>query len=340
MQIRSIAKSLVLAAAFAASACTTGNGRDEAKEPVQPPTIAPDMPLDKALEAGIDFGGETLHDVKRLVKRRHQEAKAGPILLDNLKEGVQSYEHHQLMNSVALFMSTPTPLPVEMFETLITSGRPLATQLGWQLAAAKPSRALAVAIDKELTRAVDDDDIDSVLLPQMANAVASHKLKGSYTMLRRGLMTKGDEEFAQAMIALDPNRSSEDFLAYLAQAPAEELRQLTVSSVNIYTAIAILQHFKTRPPTVAAADFGTLFLYAVSRNTGLAELAQAVIEGYVPQQTELLAQVLAQHPVWVQIAYLESARRQMNPKVGLLLGELKKASAERDVVEEIDEIKL
>jgi hypothetical protein len=128
-------------------------------------------------------------------------------------------------------------------------------------------------------------------------------------------------------------------MTYLAQAPAEELRQLTLSSVNLYTAVAILKHLQKHPPNLANAYFDHLFLYAVSRNTGLAELAQLTVENFVPAHTDLVAMALARHPAWVQIAYLENARRRMNPKEGLLLGELKKVTSERDVIEEIDEAK-
>jgi hypothetical protein len=237
-------------------------------------------------------------------------------------------------------MSTPSPLPQKIFSTMINSDRLLAVQLGWQLAAAKPSQQVAQIAEQRLTQAIAENDEDSVMLPQMANAIAANKLKGSYTLARRGLLTKGDEEFAMAMISLDASQASEDFLAYLSMAPAEELRQLTLSSVNVYTCVAILKHLVRLPPSMANPNFPHLFFYAVSRNNGLAELAQNVIEGYVPTNTEYLAQILARHPSWVQVAYLEGARTRMNPKVSLLLSELRKVTAEQDVVNEIDEIKL
>src|SRR5690606_4760486 len=134
-------------------------------------------------------------------------------------------------------------------------------------------------------------------------------------------------------------QASEDFLTYLALAPAEELRQLTLSSVNLYSCMIILKHMTYAPPSVANADFRHLFNYAVSRNNALAELAHAVLENYVPEHTDYLAQLLARQPVWVQMAYLENARRRMTPKVGLLLSELKKVSAQDDVISEIDEIR-
>lgn len=318
-------------------ACTFG--KDQPQEPVKPPPIAGNMPLDKALTAGIDFGGETLTDVRKLIKRRHEGAKAAPILRAAILEGLETSENHQLMNATALYMSTPEPLVPEMFEKMLQSGRPLACELAWQIAAVKPSKQAARSVERELTRAIAENDEDSLLYPQMANAVAANRLKGSYTLLRRGLMVKGEEEYVQAMIKLEPERASNDFLPYMAQASAEELRQLTMSSVNSYAVIAILKHMQKHPPDIGAPGFEHLFEYAVSRNTALAELAQGVIQGFIPKYTDQIAQKLATHPLWVQIAYVENARRTMTPKVGLLLKELKDATAEPDVASEIGEIK-
>lgn len=320
-------------------ACVTP-AENEAKEPLPPPPkIVWNMPVEEALMAGINYGSDTLTDVKKLVKKRGEHKKTTEYVGDLLGDNMQKWEPNQMINATHLLMSQPEPLAIELFEGLVGSARPQAAQLGWQLAAAKASPSVARAIDKQLTTAVTTNDEDSILLPQMANAVAANRLKSAYTLVRRGLMMKGDEEYANAMAVLDPAKASEDFMEYLALAPAEELRQLTVSSVNTFTCVAILTHMQKNPPSIGNPNFDHIFLYAVSRNQGLQELAQNVIIGYVPKHTETLAQLLAKHPPWVQIAFLEDARQKMSPKVGLLLGELRNASAEADVVSEIDEIK-
>lgn len=73
---------LTVALAYAAlelAACTLGQPK-QAAEVVKPPMIYANMPLDKALKAGIDFGGDTLQDVRKLIRRRHEGAKAAPAL--------------------------------------------------------------------------------------------------------------------------------------------------------------------------------------------------------------------------------------------------------------------
>jgi len=176
------------------------------------------------------------------------------------------------------------------------------------------------------------------LIPGTARAIMANKLTKSYTVVRQGLLMKGHEAFAEAMISLNPKAASSDFLDYLALAPPEELRQLTLSSVNLYTCMVILQHLAKVQAPISHPRIENLFFYSVSRANGLAELAQSAIERYLPRNKEHLAYNLTKLPVWVQIAYLENARRRMNPKVGILLAELKKVSSQRDVIEEIDEV--
>ena len=335
---------LILAACgLGLAACQTqgqGGAKQTGKKDTKPPpAIYANMDLEHAVEAGIDYGGDTLTSVKRLIKRRGLTQSAYSLVAKDLHDNVQSYEHNQLINAGHLYASLPLPVAPQMFKVLIGSGRPLAQQLGWQLAAVKPSAALVAAIEGELTRAIADNDEDSVLIPQMANAVRANHLKDAYTLLRQGLMTKGDEEFALGMIALNPVAASDDFLPYLALPPAEELRQLTMSSVNLYTCITILKHMQKEPPTAGKPGFDHLLFFAVSRNPTLAELAHAILEQFLPERTDYIAQALARQQAWVQIAYIEGARRRMNPKEGLLLSELKKTTSENDVVQEINEIK-
>jgi hypothetical protein len=338
-----VAALLVGIGAGAGVGCASRDGRtasqSASEEPLKPPQIYANMPLKEALGAAVDFGGDTLESVKRLVKRRSEGAKVGPLMEEDLAAGLDTYEPHQLLNAGNLYATFSPTMSPELLSKLVRHERPVTRQLGWQLAAIKPSATIAAAVDRELTRAIADGEEGAVLIPQMANAVLANKLKSSYTLVRQGLMANGDEEYAHAMIGLEPARAADDFLPYLAQAPAEELRQLTLASVNLYTCLAILKHLAAYPPSAGNPALEHLFLYAVSRNTALAEMAQNVIETLVPERTDLMAQLLARHPAWVQIAYVEGARRRAGAKTGLLMAELKKATTEQDVAAEIDQIK-
>ena len=84
---------------------------------------------------------------------------------------------------------------------------------------------------------------------------------------------------------------------------------------------------------------GALFWNPRTRNPALAELGRGVVESYLPAHKDHMAFILSRHEPWVQIAYLESVRRKMTPKAGILLSELKEVSSQRDVVDEINEIR-
>lgn len=323
------------------TSCTGHSDDKSPQEPLAPaPEITASMPLDQAFTAAVNHGGETLTKVKTLLKKRHETDKAGQMALALLQKNPEGLESRQLINASHLVLASAVPLPAKLYSQMVSSSRPLARQLAWFMAARKPTPELARAIELELSRALTENDEDQVLLPQMAEAVAAHRLREAYTLVRQGLMKHGNEEFARTMIVLKPAVAANDFLSYLGQAPVEELRQLTMTSVNSYTCLVILKHLRRYPPELGRAGFEQLFAFAVSRNSAFADHAQVVLEAYVPQNTEVIGQLLARQPVWLQMAFLENTRRGMSTKLRMILSELKKATAEVDVAKEIEEIRL
>ncbi len=180
-----------------------------------------------------------------------------------------------------------------------------------------------------------DSDEKKVLIPEMARAVRSNQLKSVYTVIRLGLMESGSEEYAKTLISLDPKRASSDFMNYLSLVPVEELRQINFSSLDFYTAMTIMKHFEHFPPEASHAKSHHLYYFAVSRNIAISELAHKIIAGYMPAFKSIMAARLAGLPEWVQVAYVESARRNMTASIGILLRELKQTTGKRAVEDEI-----
>jgi hypothetical protein len=309
---------------------------DGSSEKEAPPEIYANMPLESALEAAIDHGGVTLEKVKKLINRQNSWEKAVSLLEPAISRGILKYNPHQLINASNIYNSSPQGVSAQLYRKLASSGRPLAKQLAWQMAASHPSQPMAEAINDILTEALEAGEMESVMTTQMATAVKNNNLTSAYTFVRQGLMSQGHEEFAKAMIALDPKRSSSDFLNYLALAPVEELRQLTLSSVDMYSCLIILRHFKANPPPVSHIYFKNIFYYSVSRNNALAELAKSILNEYLPQHADHLALTLSRLDTWIQTAFLESSRRNLSTKLGILLSELKKVTPNRAISEEID----
>jgi len=322
---------LVLFASVATGCKTTDNDSNT------PPAITAEMPLDQALEAGVRFGAETGEKVKKLIMRRAEWPQTMALLGQSIRDNTQKYTDDQLINAAALYMSSPEHADPAVFESLVGSARPLARQIGWHLASAMPSPAIAKAIDRELSRAIQESDEESVLIPQMAMAIQNNGILTGYTWVRKGLFENGGDEFAKAMISLNPHKASSDFLEYLSLAPAEELRQMTVSSVNLYSCLVILQHLAKVHAPATNPFLGQLFAYSVSRNIGLSQVASATLDVYIAMARDQMALRLAQLPVWVQIAYLEHAQRKLTPAVTVFLEEFKGVASAPEVVEEITE---
>ena len=153
-------------------------------------------------------------------------------------------------------------------------------------------------------------------------------------------MTLGNEEFAISMATLDPVRASSDFLDYLALCPPDELRQLSVSSVNVYAATVALNHLIKSPPSVGHPRLDTAFYYSISRNPGLGDLGASLVDVLASRDQRGMAIALSRLPVWTQVAYIENARRNMSSTRRVFLSELKRTSPQAEVSEELGEIKL
>jgi hypothetical protein len=298
------------------------------------------MSLEDALQAGIDFGGDTAKNVRKLVAKRKQWPMAEKILYQAVQEGIIKYENTQLINAVMLYISGPVKPQEALFTQMISSGRPLARQLAWQMAAALPGKAMRTAMEREINRALFDDEEKELLIPAMARAIQANRMTSAYSVARQGLMTTHSEAFASAMATLNPEQATNDFLDYLSQCPPEELRQMTVTSVNIFAATIALNHMIKYQPNIAHEQIESIFYYAISRNPGLSDIAAGLIESMMVKNQSAMAVTLARMPVWAQIAFIENSRRNLTASKRVFLGELKRVTAQREVVDELGEIQL
>lgn len=328
----------ILAAANLSGCATTSE--KSAKEVKQAPEITKDMKLEDALQASIEFGGDTARSVRKLITKRKEWPLAERFLVDAIQDGIIKYDNMSLINAVMLYVAGPVKPSDVLFQKLVTSGRPLARQLGWQMAAALPSKVMRTSIEREMNRALVEGEEKELLVPQMANAVQTNRMVSAYTMVREGLMTTGHEDFASAMSTLNPTQASADFIDYLALCPPEELRQMTVSSINVYSATIALNHLMKHPPNLSHSKLETLFYYAISRNAGLNDLGMGLVDQLSLTNREQMAVTLSRLPAWAQVSYVENSRRSLTPSRRVFLSELRKFSPQSEVVDELGEIKM
>jgi hypothetical protein len=174
----------------------------------------------------------------------------------------------------------------------------------------------------------------------LAKAIAANQLEASYSLLREGLLFTHSDAYADAMIQINPRQASSDFLDYLSLVSVEELRQISITSINVYTAMGMFRHLMKYPVEISHPKFDHIFLYAISRNIAFKNIGRDLLEVYIVENRNHLALVLSRMPIWIQLAFVEGSRHQLNPVVGRLLSELKTLSREKAVVDEINSIRL
>lgn len=327
---------LFLAAFLHMAGCQTLRSPED---PPEPPQITSSMPIPEMGEAAIMFGGKTLEDTKKVVVQRKEQKEMAAWAEQKLADGSESVDPAIYANAVNLFLTYSPAYSVALMQKMVTAEREFTRQAGWKLAAQRPSKEIAAFIEQHLTEVVWKGNEENVLLPEMAEAVQANQVKTVYTLIRQGLMSNGAEVFARTMIVLNSDRSSYDFMDYLAKGSIEDLRQLNQKTVNALTCYVILNHFLSHGVALDHPRFEMLFYYAVSRNQAMSQLAGAVLEKHMAYSRENLAYALARLPIWLQMAYVEGSRTNPNPNVGLFLGDLKKLTAHREVVEEIDSLR-
>ena len=327
-----------VAIAFFMSTVGCQSLRSTERDGVSIPEIQESTSSDEALKIAVDFGGDRVEKAVQMIAKRKGSEKAAMAMEQSLQDQLLHFQNNQILNAANLYQQLTKTVSLDLFRKYVRSDRPVAKQVAWQWAAAFPSKTLSKAIDDELSLAVSGDEEQDFTTPEMANAVRVNRVKSSYTLIREGLMSKGDEAFARAMMSLNPEQASVDFLRYLALAPVEELRQLNQKTVNTYTCMFIFRHMASYPPPTTDPYYEQVFLFAVSRNPALSELANGVLRQSFSRGREGVAAVLARLPSWIQVAYLEYARRNLSPEMNQFLLALKERSSQEQVVEEIDEI--
>lgn len=327
---------LILLGAFSLTSCVSMTKEDA----VKPPVVSAEMDVPTLVDAGLVFGDKTLEDVKKALTRKKAWPEAHQFLQVKLEKDQTRLKDAELVNAVNLLQMHRTTLPATSVASLMTAERPMAQRLGWELAARYPSKAMTRLCESMLTEAIMRNEERAVLIPEMAEAARANQLVGVYTVVRIGLFNNGDAAFARAMAEFNSEKASRDFLDYLARADLDDLRQLHQSSIQVPTAIVMLRHISANALPMNHQHVDKLFLYAVSRNHALAELANVILEKNFPRYKDELALALSRMPINVQVAFVEGSRREPNANLNVFLGQLRRISGHREVIEEIDATKI
>lgn len=315
---------------FVTTACQT-NSRPDDK-----PEIVKDMDLTEAYIAGRTFGADTLGKVKEVFRERKAGAELQKLAEQDLMVNNLKLSFAELSHTVSMYVYSQPRSTTRVVRSLLSSEQASVRKIGWRLAAGRPTVEVAAVINTTLNTALSEGREDELLDPDMARALQENNLKGAYTFLARGLQVQGAPEYATAMLVLDAKEAAPTFLNYLMRADLEDLRQLNQQSVNVYTCTVILRFLIDNPLPISHPGVSSLFLFAVSRNRGLADMANAVLEKQIPEHRASFAIILARLPVPVQVAFIENTQREMTANLRLLLNDLKDVAQSKEVIEELN----
>ncbi len=292
-------------------------------------------PTQLAIDVASERGTESIQYVSQLITKRKAWPQVYPTIVNRIEKN-RKYSQVELFNLAMLYQSGPGEANTSFVQNLLASSDSFMNKLGWYIAASKPSPKIALVLDNALSTILTNSNSSRLHEPMMAMAVSQNNLRSAYSIMRQSLMQTGIEQFAEAMIHLNPSQASEDFLEYLNLAPTEELRQLTISSVNVTTCQIILMHMQKSPPSIHNPKFQQIFVFAVARNQSLSEMAAGVLESQFTRNRRYLAALLARTPEWLQIAYVEDAKHDMTAHKKLFLTDLRNTTPHEDVVFEIN----
>lgn len=304
-----------------------------------PPELTHKSTIKELLNGSLDFGGKVLKQTKKIVTETNRWPQMATELRLYLKQNLRLENKANILRAAHLYQASVPALEPEVLRLFTRHHSSEIAVIGWQLAAIRPSSAVKRFIEEEVSYFVIRNWESKLLIPTFAMAVQENEVKSVYSLLQLGLDQSGNDEFAKAMVFLDPERSSAPFMDYLGKATIEDLRQINQSSINVYTCLVILRHFAFNPIPLGHPNVSHLFMYAVSRNTGLSEMARDVIESQLPEFKEQMVHALASLPMEVQISFVEGTRRQPSSNFRILMSQLKLSTRYHQVVEEIDAIK-
>ena len=303
----------------------------------EPVVVSSVTPLKELIHVAMNQGQEYLTQAKEIIVDRAEVEACGDYLF-TLLQGDSKLTATQLVNGLNLYLFSGHKKAPELFYHFSQSYDHVHIQLSWYLAAKRPSAKMGEMIEKVVSGALARSSLKNMYMPAMADAISNNKLTDLYTVVRQGLFETNHIQFVNAMMSLNPEQASSDFMFYLSKAPLQELRQLNLKTLDLLVCSQILSHLQAFPPEISHPKFDKLFHFAISRNIALSEHARRVLDVYIPEKNNHLAILLARLPNWVQIAFIEGSRRNLNPQLSLFLRELKKTSSQREVVEEIDHV--
>ena len=169
---------------FSSLSCTSLSGSKEEL----PPEIGPQTSLEQAFDGAINFGGETLEKVKKLVATREQWPRLEAMSRDYLlKNATLSSDKKSFLNAIHLYRVSAKRIDLELLHVLFEVDDVFYQKVAWQLVALKPDTRLIPLLEAQLSEKVAASEFDLILIPEMARAVKRIRCVEFILYLEKGL---------------------------------------------------------------------------------------------------------------------------------------------------------
>lgn len=315
--------------------CSTPNSSNKSSEENQ---FDEEAPLEDNIKLAIETTGITFVKVNKHIKKKNLYAKTNSYAKKYLLDHTEVLNEIRTKRAVHFYKIKNGKPDNRLIKYLIEHDHLEANKAGWQLASYYPSAGIKKFIEGIISIALVKNSESRLYYQEVAFAILSNKITNVFTFLRQGLLYTGIKAFAQAMAYLLPEKSSNKFMTYLSLATLEDLRQLNQKTIELNTAVFILNHFVKFPPDSDHKNIAHLFYYSVSRNSGLRELSFPILENLILDAKSKLADNLAKLPRWVQVSFVERNKDKSSKVVMLFLQELKTSTPHKEVIDEISRI--
>lgn len=295
-----------------------------------------DDPLSAKITKAIEGDGLIFVKVSKEVAKTKQYKQTNRLARKYLLDHGEQLDKISATRALHFYRLRNPRVDLNLIKFLTQRDNETARRAGFRLASDYPSPKVRQFIGSYISLALIQNIEDKLYLDEVADAIAANRATDLYTFLRQGLLSTGGRPFAEAMAKLDSRRASDGFLNYLGLATLDDLRQLNQKTIKLDTAIYALGHLSSYLPDKDHDLVSHLYLYAVSRNTALRELAIPVLEKLMIIDDIAMAERLSRLPLEVQVAFVEHQRSNSKPVIGVFFSKLKTVTPHQEVIQDIN----
>lgn len=330
-------KWMVASALILLSHCATTDEQSKQNRPLTREELSA-LTVEALIELAVSPGRNSVVQIAAEIYKKREPKKVAEIVAQNLTRAEAETADFRLWNFGKLSYLLKIEFNQQQVMAWLSHRHEIVRRIAWRLASFGKKYISDENIEVHVAGLVNRGRESSLFVPEFAEAIGARQLRNYYSLVRQGLMETGLDAFATSLIRLNPKAASSDFLVYLSSIPVEDLRQMSQESMKPETVVVIFDHLGAFTPSPSNSMSSYLFVYTISRNMLISEKAQEILEKMMRTDAMTMAIYLARMDEWIQTAFVETARKNLNPTLKSFLMQLKEYTPHQYVVADISSI--